>query len=366
MSQPHRATSANGAPGEAAKWNAVQMRDQAYDGVFYYSVVTTGIYCRPSCPARRPNRKNIRFYPTREAAEWAGFRACKRCRPDAIKRLGSAHIEKITAACRIIETAETQPKLAELAASLGVSPFHFHRAFKSATGVTPQAYAAAHRQKRARRALASNATIANAIYDAGYGSSARFYENATDILGMTPTRFRKGGEGAKIRFAVGQCALGAILVAASEVGVTAILLGDEPEPLVHDLERLFPKADLIGADRTFENLVARVVGLVEHPERDPNIPLDIQGTAFQHRVWEALRRIPPGKTVSYTDIARRIGKPQAARAVAQACAANTLAVAIPCHRVVRENGDLSGYRWGIDRKRALIDREAKARRAKTR
>ena len=362
MLRSHQKRPAPRALNEAAKWKAVLGRDRAFDGVFFYAVATTGIYCRPSCPAKSPNRENVRFFATRAAAVAAGFRACKRCRPHTDEGFDRGHADKVTAACRILETAEAPPKLAELAASMGLSPFHFHRSFKSATGVTPRAYAAAHRQKRARLSLSSGGTIADAIYDAGYGSGGRFYESAMDSLGMTPSQFRKGGERAKMKFAVGQCSLGAILVAASQVGVTAILLGDEPEPLMHELEGLFPKAELIGADRKFEELVARVVALIERPERNPDIPLDIQGTAFQHRVWEALRRIRPGTTASYAKIARHIGMPNAARAVARACAANKLAVAIPCHRVVRESGELSGYRWGIERKRTLLEREVKRKK----
>ena len=267
------------------------------------------------------------------------------------------HAAAVTAACRIIEQSASAPGLNELARRIGVSPFHFHRVFKKVTGLTPREYAAAHREKRVRSALMRAPTVTDAIFDAGYGSNGRFYERAGQTLGMTPRRYRAGGENAVIRFAVGECALGSILVAQSERGVCAILLGDDPAALVRDLEERFPKARLIGADAAFERLVARVVGFMEAPRIGLDLPLDIRGTAFQQRVWKALRRVPPGKTVSYTELARRIGTPKSVRAVAAACAANPIAVAIPCHRVVRLDGGLSGYRWGVARKRALLERE---------
>jgi AraC family transcriptional regulator of adaptative response/methylated-DNA-[protein]-cysteine methyltransferase len=239
-----------------------------------------------------------------------------------------------------------------------LSPFHFHRVFKRLAGVTPSAYAAQTRARRAAQGLASAATVTEAIYDAGYSSSSRFYETASARLGMTPTAARRGGEGATIRFAVGQASLGSVLVAATDKGVCAITLGDDPEALIRDLEDRFPRAELIGGDAAFERTVAEVVGLVESPSRALDLPLDIRGTAFQQQVWQALRAIPPGRTATYAEVARAVGRPKAVRAVAQACAANPLAVAIPCHRVVRTDGDLSGYRWGVDRKRKLIDREA--------
>jgi AraC family transcriptional regulator, regulatory protein of adaptative response / methylated-DNA-[protein]-cysteine methyltransferase len=342
---------------DTARWTALRARDARADGTFVYSVKTTGVYCRPSCASRAARPENVEFHATPAAAERAGFRACKRCKPEQAP-LAERQAAQIAALCRMIETADQVPTLDELASHAGMSAFHTHRLFKSITGVTPRAYAAAHRARRVRGELAKRATVTEAIYGAGYNSSARFYEAAGGVLGMTPTAFRAGGRGAEIRFAIGQCSLGAILVAATERGVCAILLGDDPEALAHDLERKFPRARLVGADAGFEQLVAQVVGLVEQPRLGSELPLDIRGTAFQQRVWKALRRIPAGKTASYRDIARRIGAPRAVRAVAQACAANALAVAIPCHRVVRTDGDLSGYRWGVERKRALLDREA--------
>jgi AraC family transcriptional regulator of adaptative response/methylated-DNA-[protein]-cysteine methyltransferase len=269
------------------------------------------------------------------------------------------HAVRVIEACRIIEKSETVPALGELARSVGLSPYHFHRVFKEATGLTPKAYAAAHREQRLRSGLARGAAVTDAIFGAGYNSSARFYEKAGETLGMTPTRYRAGGAGTDIRFAIGECSLGAILVARSERGVCAIFLGDDPAALARELQDRFPRANLIGGDAEFEKLVARVVGLVEVPGTRLDLPLDVRGTAFQKRVWQALRRIPAGKTVSYTELAKRIGAPKSVRAVAGACAANALAVAIPCHRVVRNDGGLSGYRWGVERKRALIEREAR-------
>jgi AraC family transcriptional regulator of adaptative response/methylated-DNA-[protein]-cysteine methyltransferase len=339
-----------------ARWAAVSGRDAAADGRFVYSVRTTGVYCRPSCGSRRARRENVAFHPDAAAAERAGFRPCKRCRPTEASP-AEQQAAVVARACRAIETAEEMPRLDALAEAAGLSPYHFHRVFKAVTGLTPRAYAAAHRQRRVRDGLPRSASVTDAIYDAGYGSNGRFYATSTEVLGMTPSRFRAGGAGAAVRFAVGQCSLGAILVAATDKGVCAILLGDEPEALVRDLQDRFPRAELIGGDAGFEQWVARVVGLVEAPQVGLELPLDVRGTAFQQRVWQALREIPPGATATYADIAQRIGQPNSVRAVAQACGANPLAVAIPCHRVVRRDGGLSGYRWGVERKRVLLARE---------
>jgi AraC family transcriptional regulator of adaptative response/methylated-DNA-[protein]-cysteine methyltransferase len=355
---------AGGAAGDDARWTALRTRDRAADGAFVYSVKTTGVYCRPSCAARPARPENVAFHATPADAERAGFRACKRCKPNEAP-LAERQAAQVAALCRLIEAADHVPTLDELASRAGMSAFHTHRLFKSVTGVTPRAYAAAHRARKVRGELAKRATVTEAIYGAGYGSSARFYEASNAVLGMTPSAFRAGGSGAEIRFAIGQSTLGAILVAATARGVCAILLGDDPEVLVHDLERRFPRAQLLGADAGFEQLIAQVVGLVEQPELGTALPLDIRGTAFQQRVWKALRRIPVGRTASYQDIARRIRAPRSVRAVAQAIAANPLAVAIPCHRVIRTDGDLSGYRWGVERKRALLDREARTGEARS-
>jgi AraC family transcriptional regulator of adaptative response/methylated-DNA-[protein]-cysteine methyltransferase len=340
-------------------WQAVVARDKSHDGVFYYSVASTSVYCRPSCSARLPNRSNVRFHATCADAEAAGFRPCKRCKPNQ-PALHEAHAAIVAAACRLIEEAEDAPSLEALAEASGLSPFHFHRVFKTVAGVTPKAYAVAHRQKRVRNNLQQAHTVTQAIHEAGFNSSGRFYAHSDEVLGMTPSEFRAGAPNTEMRFAIGQCSLGAILVAASSKGVAAILLGDDPENLVRDLQDQFPNAKLIGGDKSFEEIVAKVVGFVEAPGAGLNLPLDIRGTAFQHRVWQALQQIPEGATVSYSELADRIGNPKAVRAVASACAANSIAIAIPCHRVVRTDGSLSGYRWGVERKRALLDRETKS------
>jgi AraC family transcriptional regulator of adaptative response/methylated-DNA-[protein]-cysteine methyltransferase len=342
-----------------SRWASVIARDTQADGNFYYSVKTTGVYCRPSCAARPARPENVRFHATCEDAERAGFRPCKRCKPNEIS-LAEQHAAKIAAACRFIEESEEAPSLNQLAKHAGLSTYHFHRVFKTVTGLTPKEYAAAHRAKRMRSELGKSGTVTEAIYNAGYNSNARFYETSNDVLGMTPSNYRAGGAGTEIRFAVGECSLGSILVARSERGICSILLGDDPDALTRDLQDQFPQADLIGGDAGFEQLVSKVVGFVEEPALGLDLPLDVRGTAFQQRVWQALQKIPSGSTASYTDIARRIGSPKSVRAVAQACGANVLAVAIPCHRVVRNDGALSGYRWGVERKRALLERETRA------
>ena len=341
------------------RWTAVAARDRAADGSFWYSVATTGVYCRPSCAARLARPKNVRFHASPAEAEAAGFRPCKRCKPDQ-PASEAAYATRVAEACRSIEEAEETPSRAELAQAAGLSTYHFHRVFKAATGLTPRGYAAAHRSRRVRDQLSRSNTVTQAIYEAGYTSSSRFYEASDAMLGMTPTAWRAGGADASIRFAIGECDLGSILVAQTDKGICAILLGDDPEALVRDLQDRFRRATLIGGDAEFEALVARVVGFIEAPRIGLDLPLDVRGTAFQHRVWQALSAIPAGSTASYTEIARRIGAPLAVRAVAAACAANALAVAIPCHRVVRTDGALSGYRWGVERKRALLAREKNA------
>ena len=341
------------------RWAAVVARSAEADGTFFYSVKTTGVYCRPSCAARMARPENVRFHATLEDAETAGFRPCRRCKPDQAS-VDEQHAAMVTEACRLIESSSSVPTLEELARHAGMSAFHFHRVFKALTGVTPREYSAAQRGKRVRKELGKTATVTAAIYESGYNSNGRFYGESEQMLGMTPTTYRAGGANAEIRFAVGECSLGSILVAKSERGVCAIHLGDDPDALARDLQDRFPQATLIGGDAEFEALVARVVGFVEAPGLGLDLPLDVRGTAFQQRVWQALRTIPAGSTASYSDIAGRIGCPRSVRAVAQACAANPLAVAIPCHRVVRTDGGLSGYRWGVERKQALLQREARA------
>jgi AraC family transcriptional regulator of adaptative response/methylated-DNA-[protein]-cysteine methyltransferase len=364
LEKPRSAKARSKSDRDDARWAVVVAREKSADGRFYYSVATTGVYCRPSCPARLAKRANVRFHATCADAERAGFRPCKRCKPNA-PSLEAEHAAKVAEACRRIETAEEAPTLDALAAAAGLSPHHFHRIFRKIAGVTPKAYAVAQRQKRVRGNLERSTTVTEAIHEAGFNSSGRFYASSAQVLGMTPSDFRAGGKNAEMRFAIGECSLGSILVAASKKGVAAILLGDDPAALARDLQDRFPRARLIGGDRVFERLVAKVIGLVEVPNKRFDLPLDVQGTAFQHRVWKALRDIPAGKTASYTEIAKRIGKPDAVRAVAGACAANRIAVAIPCHRVVRTDGSLSGYRWGVARKRILLDSEAQSRKAKS-
>ncbi|WP_029148218.1 bifunctional DNA-binding transcriptional regulator/O6-methylguanine-DNA methyltransferase Ada [Methylophilus sp. 5] len=339
------------------RWQQVLSRDAQADGTFFYSVKTTGVYCRPSCGARQARPENVAFHTTSAAAEAAGFRPCQRCKPDQAT-LAETSAAKVALACRLIETADTSPSLAQLADHVGVSRFHFHRLFKSVTGLTPKAYASAHKAQHMRQKLAANMKITDAIYEAGYGSTSRFYDAASQALGMQPSQYRHGGRQAQIHFALAQCSLGAILVASSAKGVCAISIGDEPEPLLRALQDRFSAAELIGGDPGYESLVARVIAFIESPKLGLDLPLDVQGTVFQQRVWQALREIPSGTTVTYSELASQIGFPKAVRAVASACAANTLAVAIPCHRVIRQDGALSGYRWGVARKQALLAKEA--------
>jgi AraC family transcriptional regulator of adaptative response/methylated-DNA-[protein]-cysteine methyltransferase len=342
------------------RWKSVVARDQGADGAFYYSVKTTGVYCRPSCAARRALPENVSFHATREDAEKTGLRPCKRCKPDQ-PSLAEQHVAIVSQACRLIEETEKAPSLKELAKLAGMSAYHFHRVFKAVAGLSPKGYATAQRARRVRNELSLSSTVAKAVYDAGYSSNRRFYETSDVVLGMTPSSWRAGGTNTEIRFAVGECSLGSILVAQSDRGVCAILLGDDPDELVHDLQDRFPRANIIGGDAGFEQLVSKVVGFVEAPAIGLDLPLDIRGTVFQQRVWQALREIPAGSTASYAGIANRIGSPNSARAVANACATNALAVAIPCHLVVKSDGALSGYRWGVERKGALLKREERGR-----
>ena len=358
--RPSQSSSATSDASKDPRWLSVLARDPAADGQFVYAVKTTGVYCRPSSGSRIPKPENVEFFASAKEAEAAGYRPTKRAVGDRTA-VAQHHAALVAEACRRIEEAEAPPTLEALAADVGMSPFHFHRVFQDATGLTPKAYAAAFRAKRVRDKLAKGAkSITGVIYDTGFGSNGRFYEVSERLLGMKPKEYRAGGANAEIRFAVGRCSFGDILVARSNRGVCAILLGDDPERLVRDLQDQFPSAELIGADPEFEDLVALIVAFVEAPSVGLDLPLDIRGTAFQERVWRALRNIRPGDTASYAEIAKRIGRPKAVRAVAQACANNHLAVAIPCHRVVRSDGGLSGYRWGIERKRELLERERTA------
>ena len=342
------------------RWRAVLARDPSADSQFVYAVKTTGVYGRPGSASRLPRAENVEFFDTAEAAEAAGYRRSRRAAADRCN-VAAQHGAIVAAACRCIEACDEPPRLATLARAVRLSPWYFHRVFKSVTGLTPKDYADACRAKRLQNELRGNHSVTDTIYRAGFGSNSRFYESSDRLLGMTPSAYRAGGSNTQIRFAVGECSLGSILVAQSPRGVCAIMLGDDPNTLVKDLQDRFPRATLIGGDTSFEQLVARVVGFIEAPRLGLNLPLDVRGTAFQRRVWRALREIPLGTTVSYAQIAQRIGAPKSARAVARACGANPLAVVIPCHRVVRSDGGLSGYRWGVERKRRLLQRESQSR-----
>ncbi|WP_296953008.1 bifunctional DNA-binding transcriptional regulator/O6-methylguanine-DNA methyltransferase Ada [uncultured Massilia sp.] len=339
------------------RWQRIVARDRGADGAFWYSVASTGVFCRPSCPARTADPRHVRLHDTLEQARASGCRPCRRCHPEGMSTQ-QRNVELVARACAAIAASEHALPLAALAAQAGRSPSHFHRLFKAVTGISPKAYHAACRAERLRRALPGAASVTRTLYEAGFGSSSRFYATAPAALGMAPRRYRAGGADETIRFAVGATSLGALLVASSAAGVVAILLGDDPDALLRDLQDRFPRATLVGADADYEQLVARVAGMVERPALCCDLPLDVRGTAFQRRVWEALRAIGPGTTVSYAELARICGVPGRLGDVAAACAANVHAVAIPCHRVVRGDGGAWGYAWGIERKAALLRRES--------
>lgn len=343
-------------PDDEACWTALCERDPSAATRFVYAVRTTGIYCRPTCSSRRPLRRNVEFHATPQAARAAGFRPCLRCRPDDMHPQ-QALDALITRICRLIDAAQRTPTLAELACACGMSPSHLHRMFKARLGVTPKAYAAARRADRARSALHQGGTVTRAMYEAGYESHSGFYGEHVRVIGMTPSAYRSGARGETIRYALARCGLGRVLAAATDRGICAILVGDCTISLVRELKRSFAHAEWAAPDGDFDRLLAMVVKLLDDPGAHSTLPLDIRGTAFQRRVWTALLAIPPGTTLTYAELARRIGAPKAVRAVGRACAANVLAVAIPCHRVVRADGSLSGYRWGLQRKRALLDQE---------
>jgi AraC family transcriptional regulator of adaptative response/methylated-DNA-[protein]-cysteine methyltransferase len=341
---------------DAARWQAVVARDRAAEGSFLYAVTTTGVFCRPTCPSRRPRRENTRFFATVSDADAAGFRPCRRCRPTG-SSIEADHVAAIRRACALIEASETPPRLDDLAAAARLSPYHFHRLFKAVTGVTPRGYAAARRVRRVQDELASGTKVAEALYGAGYGSSSRLYEAASATLGMTPAAYRKGGTGIELAWGIVATPLGLLLVAASARGIAMIELGDDEAELVRRLEARFANAVRRRDDMALRPAIAALQGFIARPTQGLDLPLDIRGTAFQRLVWEQLRRIPVGETASYGEIADRLGRPGAARAVARACAANELALAIPCHRVIGGDGTLAGYRWGLARKRQLLLRE---------
>ena len=345
------------------RWEAVANRDRDAESAFIYAVVTTGIYCRPGCASRQPRRENARFFDTSAQARAAGFRPCKRCTPGD-ETPQARQQQAVVQACRLIQASldavQEPPALAELAAAVGLSPSYFHRLFKRIVGVTPKQYAMEQRANRARDGLQQSPTITDALYEAGYGSSSRFYQDARATLGMVPSAFKNGGSGARIRYTIARCDLGWVLVAATEAGVCAIYVGSQPQDLAERLHTRFPKAASVEDDPDLAGWVGAVVAFLEAPQGGLDLPLDIRGTAFQRRVWMALRQIPVGATASYGEVAARIGQPTAARAVAQACAANELALVVPCHRVVRSDGRVGGYRWGTERKEWLLEREAQA------
>jgi AraC family transcriptional regulator of adaptative response/methylated-DNA-[protein]-cysteine methyltransferase len=345
---------------EAARWGAVVRRDWDMDGQFVYAVRTTGVYCRPSCASRPKRREHVRFYTDATQAEAAGFRACLRCAPNGISPT-ERRVALVEAACRRLADVNEVSDLDSLARAAGISRFHFHRVFKAVTGITPRAYAAERRAERVRGALGTAGSVTEAIYGAGFNASSRFYAEAPAALGMTPSRYRAEGRSERIRFAVARCALGTVLVATSERGVCAILLGDEPAALEQDLRRRFARADLLQADAALASVVASVIAWIDRGTQASFLSLDMRGTVFQRRVWAALADIPEGRTATYAEVAAAVGRPGAARAVAGACATNALAVAVPCHRVVRSDGSVAGYRWGVARKHALLTQERAGR-----
>ena len=339
------------------RWQAVTSKDPSVDGQFVFAVSSTGVYCRPSCPSRRPRRENVSFFQFPEAAERAGFRACLRCRPKET-RVVDDHVEMTQRVCKLIEESDDEPTtLAKLSQAVGVSPFHLQRTFKSVMGITPSEFAEECRIRKFRKSVRSGGAVTQAIYDAGYGSSSRLYEGAASQLGMTPATYGKGGRGAVINYAVVECHLGQLLVAATSKGVCSVKLGDTPEELANDLASEFPSAQISSDQQSLQPSVRAVVNYLSHKTPHIDLPLDIQATAFQRQVWEQLRAIPYGKTYSYTQVAKAIGQEKAVRAVARACATNPVALVIPCHRVIREDSSLGGYRWGLNRKKQLLKDE---------
>lgn len=339
------------------RWQVLLERQQVADPPFIYAVKTTGIYCRPGCASRLPKRDNVSFFSNVQAAREAGFRPCKRCQPDDEGVDKNAAL--IKTACRFLDEAEAPISLKLLAETIGLSAHHFHRLFKAKVGITPRQYLAERRRQRLQTTLHHSGSVTVSLIDAGFNSSSRFYEHTDNLLGMTPSQFKKRAAGLTIRFSIiAQPVLGFILVAVTERGICSIDIGNDPEQLQQSIIERFANATLSENDPLLSEWITQILNLIKHPGQPSNLPLDIIGTAFQQQVWEILRRIPAGETATYSQIAEVLGKPKAVRAVAKACASNNLAIAIPCHRVIKKNGDLSGYRWGIDRKRLLLEQES--------
>ena len=341
------------------RWQAVRTRDAHFDGRFVYAVRSTGIFCRPSCPSRKPRRDRALFFADALAARQAGFRPCRRCHPEAAKAPDPAAELARRVIALLVARTDGSPTLAELGAELGLSPHHLQRSFKQATGLSPRQYAEALRHGRLKAEFRNGEPVASALYGAGYGSSSRLYEKADSQLGMTPASYAKGGRGARITYAIAGSPLGRLLVAATARGVCAVMLGNRDTDLEAELRGDFPAADIRRDDGALANHVAHILEHLDGATPVPDLPLDVRATAFQWRVWECLRRIPPGKTMSYGEIAAAIGHPRAARAVGRACATNPVSLVVPCHRAVGSNGDLTGYRWGVKRKRDLLASESK-------
>lgn len=348
-------TTNTGLHSEDHRWALVQSRNQQADGEFVYAVKSTGIFCRPSCPSRRPRREMVEFYDNPSVAQQAGYRACMRCAPSE----RNSQLAKIEAACRFIErNLDATLNLGQIAGHVGLSPFHFQRLFKKRLGISPRQYQKAQRSGKFKKALHQEARITDAIYEAGYGSSSRAYEAGSDQLGMTPTAFRRNGQGLKISYTIIASHMGKLLIASTERGLCSVKFGENERALLHELTNDFHAATLERNDSELKPAVASVKSLLAGMSIDGNIPLDIQGTAFQQRVWNALRKIPLGQTRSYAEVAQSIGNPKAVRAVANACASNPVALVVPCHRVIQSNGKLAGYRWGVERKAALLRKES--------
>jgi AraC family transcriptional regulator, regulatory protein of adaptative response / methylated-DNA-[protein]-cysteine methyltransferase len=347
---------------EQSYWHAVEAKDGARDGEFVYAVRSTGVYCRPSCPSRRPKRENVQFFALPELAESAGFRSCRRCHPENTAT-ADPQVEMVRSICRFIESHSSEQLSLDLLAEQGrISPYHLHRTFKRIAGVTPRQYADACRAEKFKSQLKSGDSVTRAMYEAGYGSSRGLYEHAPERLGMTPASYRRRGKGMRIGYTIVDCPLGQLLVGATERGICAVRLGDSRRVLEEDLLAEFPEAEIAPASPALDRSTAKILAHLEGRRPDLDLPLDIQATAFQARVWEELRAIPYGSTASYSDVAKAIGRPTAVRAVARACATNPVALVIPCHRVVREDRSLGGYRWGLDRKRSLLEQERTKRR----